>query len=389
MFSKRLKRLVPLALVVAFAAGCDDDDNRNITGPDEQVPLRGAFILSNEETDNAVIFFPRRNDGTLGEARRFDTGGRGTGKSIIGAAHPLEFTKDRRFLLAVSAGSDQLTAFRVTEQGLQRTALVPSGGKKPVSVTIRDDGLVFVLNENGGEGGIAGFRLSGDGNLTPIPNSGRQLGEATQGGIPALPAQVELSPDGRVLVVTAKFSGPNNEGRIVTFTVGSDGLLSEPIKHPPFGRTPFGMDFTENGTLLVAEAFAEAPGNPIPNEGKLSSFRVLPSGALEVISRSVPALGSVTCWVETKGNFAFTTNTASDNITTFRVGPDGRLERLRLTPTGKGPIGIELSVDGNFLFNLNAGDGTITAFRVDEATGELTQIQKVNTVNPAFGLLAL
>ena len=212
---------------------------------------------------------------------------------------------------------------------------------------------------------------------------------------PALPPQVEFSPDGNVLVVTERFSGPNNEGRILTFTVSSNGLLSQPVIHPPFGDTPFGMAFTPDGILIVSEAFVKAPGvNPDKQEGKASSFRVLPNGAIEVISRSVPTQGSISCWVQPSadGRFAWVTNfgKTSNSITTFRVGRNGTLERLNVTPTGDGPIGMGLTVGGDFLYNLNARDGSITAFRVDKSTGNLTKIQLLDfSPDAAFGLIAL
>ena len=204
----------------------------------------------------------------------------------------------------------------------------------------------------------------------------------------ATPAQVEFSPSGNVLVVTELFA--DEEGHIVTFTVDHKGLLSEAIVHPPFGLTPFGMMFTDDGVLIVSEAFESSPGNPIPNAGAATSLRVKENGELEVISEAVPALGTATCWVQISDNsrFAFMTNTASNDITTFGIGHDGSLERLHLTPTGKGPLGMAMSVDDKFLYNLNGKSGTITAFRIDQSDGSLTQFQKVEVGSKAaFGMM--
>ena len=284
----------------------------------------------------------------------------------------------------VNAGSNELTAFKVNKDGLERTDVVPSGGQKPVSVTVRQDGLVIVLNQQNGNGKLAAFWLNEHGDLTHIPGSERQLSNDPK----AVPPQVDFNPSGNVLVVTEIFGG--EKGHIITFTVDHKGLLSEPIIHPPFGRSPFGFMFTDSGILVVSEAFEASPGNPIPKAGAASSFHVKENGELHVISQSVPALGTATCWVQISehNRFAFTTNTASDDITTYGIGFDGSLTRLHLTPTGKGPVGMAMSADGRFLYNLNADTGTITAFRVGKVDGKLTQIQKVDVgSNAAFGMM--
>lgn len=378
MLAKRMVSCTALVLLASCGGGDDA-----ILSDGRDLPLSGVFTLSNQTDTNEVVFFRRGEDGTLTEAARFDTGGTGTGKSIIGSQHPLQITQDNKFLLAVSPKSDELTAFRITEEGLERTDIVGTRGQKPVSVTVRDDGLVFVLNLNGGEGGITGFRLTESGQLIPLPGSDRQLTNDPM----ALPPQVEFSPDGNVLVITERFAGQG--GKIVTFTVSPEGQLGNAMELPSIGRTPFGMQFREDGVLVVSEAFAEAPGNPIPGEGKTSSFLVLPSGALEVISASVPAMGTVTCWVELSndGRFVWVTNTASDNITTYSLASNGQLQRLHLTPTGKGPIGMAQSVNGKFLYVENARSSSITAFRIDQSDGSLTQFQTVPVPEPAFGMM--
>jgi hypothetical protein len=65
---------------------------------------------------------------------------------------------------------------------------------------------------------ITGFRMSADGRLTPIPGSTIEF-PAGQGL-----AQVEFSPSGSVLAVTAGFQ---TDGRIHTFAVMPDGTLKE------------------------------------------------------------------------------------------------------------------------------------------------------------------
>jgi 6-phosphogluconolactonase len=382
----RIGRSAFLVLMAIWVTSCGGGNDEGLIPPGEDSTeplLQGVFVLSNEVNGNEVVFFRRAEDGTLTQAGIFPTGGTGTGAPIVGSQRPLRLTHDNEFLLAVSPRSDHLTAFRVTQDGLEQTDITTTRGQKPVSVAVRDDGLVYVLNLNDGEGSLTGFWLTSDGDLLPIPASDRLLGADPA----ALPPQVEFSPDGNALVVTERFA--EDQGRIATLTIGDQGQLSEPILHPPFGRTPFGMMFRNDGVLIVSEAFAQAPGDPLPAEGKASTFQMLAGGVLEVRSLSVPALGSRSGCVQlgAEGRFAWIANTASNDITTYAVDADGALERLSLTPTGNGPIGLATSVDGEFLYSLDAGDAAITAFRVDEVDGSLAEIQTIASPETAFGIL--
>ena len=105
---------------------------------------------------------------------------------------------DQRRLFVVNAGSDDITAFDLTNGAPQQIgAPVPSGGDQPISLTVQDD-LLYVLNSGSG-GNISGFRIDPAGSLEPIPASSQPLsGQATG------PAQIQFTPSGNVLVVTEK-----------------------------------------------------------------------------------------------------------------------------------------------------------------------------------------
>ena len=79
---------------------------------------------------------------------------------------------DGRWMVAVNAGSDDITVFRVVGAQLRQVAKAPSGGTRPVSVAIDDD-LVYVLNASSDS--IAGFRLNDRGQLRPLTNSVDEL----------------------------------------------------------------------------------------------------------------------------------------------------------------------------------------------------------------------
>jgi 6-phosphogluconolactonase len=313
-----------------------------------------VYAMTNAEAGNQVLAFGRLPDGTLGAAQAYDTGGLGfvDGVAIdpLGSQGSLTLSRDHQWLLAVNAGSDEISVFRVKPRGLLRTDVVDSGGVFPVSVTIYHD-LVYVLNAGGNVedvDNITGFRLSPEGTLTPIAGSTRALSQDVTG-----PAQVGFTPDGSMLVVTEKATE-----LIDVFAVGSDGLPSlAPVSTLSQGPVPFGFVFNHSGRLVVSEA-----------AGSVSSYVVHADGSLDTVSSAVPNGQTATCWIATNGGrFAFTANTGSDTLSAYRVQSDGSLTLLEAVAAdlmGAKPIDMAMPRSGRFLYTLNAATGTIGMFAV-------------------------
>jgi 6-phosphogluconolactonase len=328
-----------------------------------------VYAMTNAEAGNQVLAFDRFPDGTLGTAQAYDTGGFGLvgGVTIdpLGSQGSLTLSRDHRWLLAVNAGSNEISVFRVKPRGLALTDVVVSGGVFPVSVTSYHD-LVYVLNAGGScddcdaVDNITGFRLSPKGTLTLIAGSTRALSQDVTG-----PAQVGFTPDGSMLVVTEKATN-----LIDVFTVGQDGLPSpSPVSTPSEGPTPFGLVFNRRGRLLVSEVGMMT--------GSVSSYVVLADGNLDPVSPAVPNMGQIaTCWIAIGGRFAFTANTGSDTLSAYRVRSDGSLTLLEPEAAdlmGAKPIDMAIPRSGRFLYTLNAKTGTIGMFAVGP-DGTLTDL---------------
>jgi 6-phosphogluconolactonase (cycloisomerase 2 family) len=311
--------------------------------------------LTNQVAGNQIAVFHRAENGALSPAGLVSAGGIGTGGGL-GSQGALVLSEHNRWLAVVNAGSDTIALFAVTHRGLERTALVPSGGSRPISLTIHGD-LLYVLNA-GGTGNITGFRIGYHGELTPLAGSTRPLSSPT-----ANPAQVQFSPDGQVLVVTEKATSI-----ITTYVVGKDGLAGSPVAHPSSGATPFGFGFAGLNHLIVSEAGQRA----------VSSYTVKRSGEVRLVSGSVPTDQIAACWIAVtrNGRFAYTTNAGSGSITGYRVQYDGSLTRLGADPTGitgpgSTPLDMALDHGSRFLYVLEGGDHTIGAFAVN-SDGSLT-----------------
>src|SRR5215471_6246652 len=152
-FSSRRKLVISGSVLVLFLAG----------GAFAQDEPGAVYAMTNASTGNSILMFDRGVNGALTSAGSFATGGRGTG-SGLGSQGALTLTSDQRWLLAVNAGSNDVTVFSVTPTGLEFRSKTPSGGTTPISVAIHDR-LVYVLNA--GTPNISGFGLRSDGTLAP------------------------------------------------------------------------------------------------------------------------------------------------------------------------------------------------------------------------------
>jgi 6-phosphogluconolactonase len=313
-----------------------------------------VYTLSNSPGGNAVLAFERDADGSLSGPTSYPTGGTGNGGGL-GSQGAIVLGDNNRDLYAVNAGSDSISHFSVTKDGLEWESTVPSGGTMPISIAVSHD-LLYVLNA-GGTPNITGFDTS-HGGLTPIAGSTRALGVGAAG-----PAQVSFSPDGRVLVVTEK--GSNT---IDTYSVGHDGLADSAATFPSAGGTPFGFEFDKHGNLLVSDA-----------AGTASSYSLSKEGRVNVITGAVDTHQGAPCWLVTSkdGRYAYTANGGTGTISGFSVDKDGALTLLDASGVtadlgaGSHPLDEAVTKDGRYLYNLTDGTHSISGLSIGK-DGSLT-----------------
>lgn len=328
-----------------------------------------VFTSTNDPAGNEIVVYGRYTDGTLKEINRYATEGEGTGMGL-GSQNAVILDKSKQLLFVVNAGSNEISVFSITQDGVHLEENIASGGEFPISLTVHKK-LLYVLNA-GGSGNITGFYIGNSGALTPITGSTQVLSNNGVGGAPG-PAQVEFTPDGKTLVVTEK---PSN--KILTYAMGNDGKPAAPVINNSAGETPFGFGFTSHGYLLVSEAFGGAE-----NAGVLSSYAMNPDGTLTVISPEVATHQTAICWVAITNNnrYAYGTNTGSGSVSGFKVSSDGSVSlldpdgRTGITGDGTSPIDMALSINSKFLYALNAREGSISAFKVGN-DGSLSDIDK-------------
>ncbi len=311
---------------------------------------RGAVYTStNDPAGNEVAVYTRETDGSLSSVQFVATGGLGTGAGL-GNQGAVRLSEDEEFLFVVNAGSNDLSVFRVLEDGLELLTVEDAEGQRPVSVDERG-GILYVVNA--GSDSIAGFRMTGDSVLRLIPGSRQPL--SSQG---TAPAQVEFSQDGRYLYVTEKATNI-----ITRFVLDAQGRPRQVDHFPSAGLTPFGFAMGKRNQMVVSEAAAGMPGL-----GTVTSYRIQPRGFLGALTSSAATNETASCWIALSpdGRIAFTTNTASDTITAFEVAFDGRLTEIgEVANTGAGPTDVTLSNDGRFLYVLDTQAGFIGDYVIE------------------------
>ncbi|MEJ2747015.1 MAG: beta-propeller fold lactonase family protein [Anaerolineae bacterium] len=356
-----------------FAQGSNHND-------DHGQNAGAVYVMNNDATDNAIIVFDRAADGTLAESGTFSTGGQGTG-SGLGSQGAIALSRNRQWLFAVNAGSNEISVFNARGRNLNLVDTVPSGGEMPTSLTVHGR-ILYVLNA-GGSGNITGFYIGRHGHLFPIPHSTRNLSNDGTGAAPG-PAQVSFTPNGRQLVVTEKATN-----LILTYRIRGFGRALDPVVHDSEGQTPFGFDFTPRGVLIVSEAFGGAE-----NASAASSYS-LKHGQLQAISSSVPTNQTAACWVVvTKdGKYAYTTNTGSSSVSGYQVNHDGSISLLDAsgvtgeTGPGSKPIDAIISRNGRYLYVLSSGSYTVTAFHIGD-DGSLVNLGDVTVPAGTVGITA-
>ncbi len=183
-----------------------------------------VYVNDNTAGTNAIGAFDRHANGTLTPeaGSPFVAGGAGTGTGLASQG-AIQITPDGRFLLAVDAGSNQISALRIHRDGsvsLVPGGVVSSGGILPDSIAVHGH-LVYVANSGTGGSNYTGFRLGLFGQLHPIPGSTVTLAAG------AAPGDVLFNGTGSKLVGTEA-----GASQIDSFTVGFGGRLTAAAGSP-------------------------------------------------------------------------------------------------------------------------------------------------------------
>lgn len=298
------------------------------------------YLQTNDARKNELLLFTSE----LEPVGSFTTGGRGSGSAHLPSQGSV--VTDGTRVLATNAGSHEISFHSPTGELVGRA---PSGGERPVSVTIHGDRAYAV---NAGTASVQGFALGVS--IDALPESLYALPDGAD------PAQIGFAPDGGSLIVTDRAADS-----IVAIELDGDGLPTRSSIIPSSGQTPYGFDFA-GGTLVVTEAFGGTVG-----AAAASSYYM--NGSIELVSASVPNTRSEVCWAvaSVDGRHVWVTNFGDGTISRYDVAADGTLELIAPVAawTIEGEKGIRdaaRSGDGDWLFALDADARQVFRYRIAE-----------------------
>jgi 6-phosphogluconolactonase len=314
-----------------------------------------VYLDNNTAGANTIAGFSRGPDGALTPlpGSPFAAGGAGLGAGLA-SSDAIHVTDDGRYVLAVDAGSNQISVLRIGIDG----SLTPvpgspfsSGGVEPNSIT-ENDGLVYVSNTGAGGTNYTGFALSPWGQLIPIPGSTVTLPEGSA------PGEIVLNGDNTKLAAM----------RVGTSVIDSFTLdrFGRPHAAPgsPFaaqGLGPFASRFRPtNPNQLFVDIAHDGAGL-----GTVSAYNDLPDGQLLSIGASPFAdFQTAPCWqvISPEGRYLYALDTGSAEISAYEIAWNGTLTLLSNTPVSATPgvtgTDIALSPDGHTLYlNMAKVDG--------------------------------
>ncbi len=262
---------------------------------------------------------------------------------------------------------------------LSLEGVFPSGGVGPISLSYHD-GLLYVLNAANGStasANVVGFKVDDEGDLHPITGATMPLSTAQPN-----PAQVQIDPSGRWLLVTEKLTN-----LIDVYRIHDDGSLGARTGFPSTGLYPFGMAFNpaRPQEFIVDDGFGFVGSN---NTGAVTAYH-LAHGTVSLVNGPVADFQLAPCWmvITRDGRFAYTSNPDSHNISGFSIGEDGVINLLNSngvtasTASDTFPLEEGLSSNSRFLYALDSrlllkplpGPATLSGFQVNE-DGSLTPV---------------
>lgn len=341
-------------------------------------PVGAVYTMDNSALGNKVHIYRRFAGGLLAYSGAVPTDGFGTGESL-GNQGAIQIDPSESYLYVVNAGSDSISVFEVTNEGLELLQTVSSQGHRPLSLSVSHDRL-YVLNAGGSDGSydsVAGFHVRSNGSLTAIAGSVARLSaDVTR------PAQIGLSPDGKALVITER-----ETHKISVFDIADSGVPENFRAYNSEGLTPFGFEFGARGALVVAEGVL---GNT--NASSVSSYELNSDASLSVITSSAPTFQTAACWLALSPDkrMAFTTNPGSDSISRFALDFDGELTLQRrwsrLLREGDRPLDIVITRDSKTLYVLLSGSDEVAMIRILRSGRRARVAQRVSIPVGANGL---
>lgn len=384
----------------------------------------GHLYVQTNEIQNSIIHFVRAADGTLAEAERVPTGGRGSGvfKPISGqASAPNAFegagsvilTPDRYFLFATNGGDNSVSSFGVGQEGkltlidVKRTGNVVDGasGTAKSLAFAKPSSTLYVLHSFGPDH-LTAMSVDAQGGLTPRPE---RYTANTMGKPNRVPTMITPSPDGKYLIVGTTFDqlpSANPDGSPILWVEGPDGNPKSIASNAPDPDGLIVFAVHPNGSLgdpSFQDAGCASPFYPAFLHDRPDHFVIGAAVGDGIVLAHIDADGTVTtsplvqidtsagqpselCWlaISPDDKFVFATSFGYSGLSSFRIEDnaisiardpacprvpgDGTFRALNGT-VSSGPSDNWLSPDGAHLYQIYGNASALVGYAVQPDGG--------------------
>ena len=316
----------------------------------------GVFVMTNANR-NTVASFHVNESGTLvssGNAESTQGKGFGSSSNPLSSQGALTVSGDGRWLVALNAGSNEISIFNTSGNKLTFSSKSGSKGQFPSSVAASGN-RIFVLNKKSPN--IAGFSINKNGELEAI-----DAGKAVRSLAPSTNySQIGISPNGKWLVVS------NESGNLLlAYALNGDTLAKDPLTIETSGSGPSAFAFDRHNNLIVAESMS----------GTVSSYSLSGDG-IKVITAALPIEQKMPRWIVCNGSFAYTSAMSSGAFPAISIADDGQLTLVNRYYAGSNDV-TELAVNyaGDNLYTFSPKTNIISHFHI-ETDGTLTYVDNV------------
>ena len=303
--------------------------------------------------------------------------GLGFGVIACGPSNTIDFI----YVTSSKATPGQINVFRVDSEA---GALIPipgspypSGGNNPVAdVTSPNNQNLYVVNHD--TNSVVTFTIATDGSLS------QQQSCSTPGGSPI---QLAINKAGTYLYVVETYQ-PNHSatnpgpGALVVFPISANGQL---------GATGSSCTPVSNG----ANSFFAVGNNPVgvnvtanntyvyvtnENDATLSAFQVNSGGVLSTIGTYTVGVAPNALASDPTSKFLYVTDGAANQMIGFLIQINGTLINMQ-TPfkTDILPDSVQVDPRGIYVYVANYNANDVSAYTIDRANGNATQISGAGT----------
>ncbi|MCL2615767.1 MAG: lactonase family protein [Dehalococcoidia bacterium] len=331
----------------------------------------GVFVMTNDSTANAVAAFYLHEDGELVSTGHTETTGAGVGSTAnpLRSQGALAISRDGLWLVALNAGSNDISSFMVENGSLTLAGKVSSKGQYPISAAI-DGNRVFVLNSRGMNPSITGFSIGKRGELSAI---NKDKAERYLKPGPHY-SQIGISPNGRWLVVCNE-----TDNKLLVYALRGDTIAKEMRTLETNGTGPAAFAFDKNNNLLVVES----------GSGTVSSYSIS-NDSIQIITAALQTDQTMPRWIACNGDYAYTAATNNSFITAISINANGQLTFAGKYDTNStGFTELAINSDKTFLYTFNPRTNVISQFVIED-DGSLTAAAQITDYfgNSAQGIAA-